>query len=345
MIKKINWYYAIPIFMALILAILAYNFIPSEEYDLFRYYEWLNNFNIFNHKDTVNFIFGQGEFLIMSYFYLIAKIGNYHLLQFFPVLIFYSIIFYIIFDYAKIKKYNKKKIILVTVFFLAMFRYSFAVCVFRYSLAYSIFSLGLYLEFIKHNKVLSKILYIIPIFIHASSILLLLFRLILQIKNKKIIISLGIMLIFFLCFSLPILNLIELIRLPNFLSYLVSKVKLYLLNEHISLNLQYLFRIIQTLFLIFLGILCYNGKDENLIKYNKIFIIIGIFSILIFNYYTIFMRIADFLLMLSPIILFQYLSCMDKINKRLRLILNCILIIFVVGGIRIQIPIFIGMYF
>ena len=96
--NKKNIYLVIAFDIALALAILSYMWIPSEEYDLYRYYSWMDNMQNLKGSKLINYLYtSRGEPLTMTYFYIISKTNNYSLLQFFPTLIVYFIIFYIIY--------------------------------------------------------------------------------------------------------------------------------------------------------------------------------------------------------------------------------------------------------
>ena len=101
-IKKVLLIIAFDI--SLLLALLAYYWIPTDEYDLFRYYEWMHNMQNLKGLDLISYLLSRGEYLSMLYFYVISIIDNFALLQFFPVLIGYMIIFYLIIDFSSIKK-------------------------------------------------------------------------------------------------------------------------------------------------------------------------------------------------------------------------------------------------
>lgn len=344
---KTNWHYLVPIILATILGIIAYFYIPTKGYDLFEYNIWMNNMLTLNTKDLINYILYRGEIIIMIYFYIIALIGNYQLVQVFPTILFYTIIFYIIFDFAKERKVSKEIIIFCIITFLALFKYIFVVSSFRYSLAYVIFSLGLYFEYIKDKKgILYKLLYIIPMFIHTSSFILLLFRIIMCFKNKKI----RYLILAFLCIlaSAPniAINILGIFSTNDFVKFIIERVNMYLIVESVPMYTQYIFRIIQTIAIFVLIIFNMVEQEDN--KHNKyysIYFIFGLFTISVMMYHTLFMRFADLLLFLLPIALINLHEKIPKLPKILQSGIYIILIIFIVCGIRIQIPIFIDMYF
>ena len=273
---------------ALFLAILAYFFKPygDRSCDLTEYYGWMDKMLTFNQKDLISYLFRGGEIIVMLYLYIIALIGNYQLLQVFPTFILYFIIFYIIYDYAKRNNISKKYKFIVILTFLSLFKYIFVVSTFRYSLAYSIFTLGVYFDFIaKKKEKRYKILYILPIFIHASTIILLFFRIFFNFKNMKFFrFMLG--LIFAVClFPQIFIKIFYIFDFIPFVDYLFTKAEYYLINENVDIFLQYAFRISQSILFFILGIIVYKcnkkSKEKNYILH---YLIISLFTIIIANY-------------------------------------------------------------
>lgn len=348
--KKNKLYYIIPFFIALLLAILAYNFYPIHgNYDLSKYYHLMDMIRI---KDAETMIYLRNDIEVFGrlFMYIISAIGNYRLLQFFPVLIFYSIMLYIIFDYYKnyTHFHSKLPLIFICLLFVTLFRFVLIASSFRYSLAYAIFILGLYLDLVKKNKKkLIKLFYILPIFIHKSTIILLLFRLLVEIKNKKMVyILFG---LFTLLFFFPniIINMLMPFKDIPFLTPIINMIYGYLVVENMPIYLQLIFRVGQTIFLIMSGILCYENTsfDQESKKYILLMILMGVFSISLFKYFTVFMRMIDFVLFMSPVILFQLFEIFQKKYKDYYPYLLLILCVFIVCGIYIQAQDFAGMFF
>ncbi len=339
-------YYLIPLVLAIILGVLSYFYVPVKGYDLFEYYSWMDKMLFFNPINLLNYIFYRAEFLIMSYFYLMALIGNKQLVQVFPTILFYFIIFYMIFDYVKVKKCDKKCLILIIVLFLALFKYISAVSCLRYTLAFSIFALGLYLEYIKEKKGLYKLLYIIPIFIHTSSFVLLIFRILQHPWLKKfryLLIAMLCIVVFFPKIPIKILDALSFIPYTSFIS---NRMKFYLLGEYVAMNRQYLFRIIQTASILVLIILNkFSKKSEKNKNYYDIYLMIGLFTIIVAPFYTLFIRLSDLLLFLASVIVIDLYKDLPSYPKFFQIAVYIALLGFIAAGIKIQIPIFEDMFF
>lgn len=335
-------YIIIPLLIASLFAVFSYFYIPSSGYDLYEYYGWMDKMLTFSRNDLINYIFYRLEFIIMIYFYLMANIGKYQLVQVLPTFLFYFIILYISFDFFKEKKGLVLKKIFAIVTFLSLFKYISIVSNLRYSLAYSIFSLAIYFDLYKRKKTFAyKILYIIPLFIHTSSIILILFRLIFSIKPYRLKYLFVFIICFFLFFPHLLINILSVFDFLPLASFFVERLYMYLVVEAPSFSLQYYFRICQV-FLFFACVLILIKKDRRKTNIYLYFFMMTLFTISLIPYYTLFLRILDFLTLLFPIILFALLEMLD--DKNLNYIICLIIFMFVIAGIKIQIPIFINMY-
>ena len=212
--NKKNIYLVIAFDIALALAILSYMWIPSEEYDLYRYYSWMDNMQNLKGSKLINYLYtSRGEPLTMTYFYIISKTNNYSLLQFFPTLIVYFIIFYMIIDYVTEKKYNRTMILIMCLLFVSLYKFILLPSGIRSTFGLTLFSLGLYLEYIKRNKKwYIKLLYILSLTIHNGTIILLLIRILLsfihKLDIKKVIglCAIYLIIIILLCFHKKLLK-------------------------------------------------------------------------------------------------------------------------------------------
>ena len=138
-----KFYNILPFVVVFALAILAYYFYPVDgNYDLSKYYHLMDMIKI-NDIESITYIKNYFELLFRIYMYMIVLIGNYRLFQFFPVLLFYSILFYIIFDYGKSKEYSKFSIVFVSLACITLFRFVLSGSVFA-CLLFSLATLGIY---------------------------------------------------------------------------------------------------------------------------------------------------------------------------------------------------------
>ena len=334
------------------LATLAYFWVPSQEYDLSRYYDWMNNMKIFEGEILIDYMFfSRGEPLTMLYFYLVSLSNNYSVVPFFPTLIGYFIMFYIIIDYCQLKKYNNKMTIFLVLVFISLFKYIFLVSGIRSTLAMILCVLALYKEFIKNNnKWYIKVLYFVALGIHNGIIALIFIRVlinfksILRMKVKTIVITL------FIAIAISLIFLVIFSQQIDYLNMIKEKVFIYIKFET-AITLQYFYRCIQLILQAYMLFLVWKNKiydeeyNENMKKYYKFLQILIIMCLMAFAYYNIWIRYLDFMLFMElPIIADLLTSYKNKKNKEYLLLLM-ILVIFIVGGIRIQIPIFADMDF
>ena len=347
--RKKKLYNIIPFMLALVLAILAYYFYPvGGNFDLSKYYNLMDMIKI-DDIESITYINNYFEFLFKTYMYLIANVNNYRLFQFFPVLIFYSMLFYIIFDYGKTKEYSNFFIAFVCLFCVCLFRFVLIASSIRYALAYIIFALALYLDLIKKRKgKLIKLLYILPIFIHKTSIILLLFRLLIEIKNKKIIYFIFALFIFVFFFPEVVINILVPFKNFKVIETLINMIYGYLIEENIPIYMQLIFRLIQTVFFVLCSFFCYHKtEDVSIKKYYFMLMLIGVFTVCLFKYFTIFMRMIDFVIFMSPIVIFEILKLINS-DKKLKRFYPCLLLFFglMIGcGIYIQVLDFKEMFF
>lgn len=334
------------------LATLAYFWVPSQEYDLSRYYDWMNNMKIFEGDILIDYMFfSRGEPLTMLYFYLVSLSNNYSVVPFFPTLIGYFIMFYIIIDYCQLKKYNNKMTIFLVLVFISLFKYIFLVSGIRSTLAMILCVLALYKEFIKNNnKWYIKVLYFVALGIHNGIIALIFIRVlinfksILRMKVKTIVITL------FIAIAISLIFLVIFSQQIDYLNMIKEKVFIYIKFET-AITLQYFYRCIQLILQAYMLFLVWKNKiydeiyNENMKKYYKFLQILIIMCLMAFVYYNIWIRYLDFILFMElPIIADLLASYKNKKNKECLLLLM-MLVIFIVGGIRIQIPIFADMDF
>lgn len=334
----------IAIIIAAIPAIIGYFWTPRQGYDLYEYYSWMQKMNTFNMQDLVSYFIYRGEPIVMLYFYVIAKIGNFQLLQVLPTFLFYFIAFYMLIDYAKQKEISYKKVALVAIVLIALVEYIYIMGCFRYTLAYIIFALALYLNYMKKKKGIGiALLYIIPCFIHLSAFIFLALRIIALIKNKKVLIAIISIIAVVLIFPQPFVEFAKQILGEN---SLINKINYYFIESRseIQLSLQYFFRIAQNLFLILISLYYdWRHKKENPFKdYNKFLNLMLIVVILSTPYQAMLVRFTDMLLMLMLLKMLALLHSLKE-KKEKCFFYGC-LWLFIIAGIRIQIPVFGLMY-
>ncbi len=181
------------VMVALFFAAFAYWFIPNHEMDLTRYFQQLSIYKGLSWNSFIKTVLSNNTLYIQQlFFYLIAKTNNPHLLPAVTIFITYFLTFYMITDYSNKRNINSKKMLKIIIFTVCTLPFPSLVSNVRNILAFVIFTYAAYRDLEQNKKnIITFLLYIIPIFIHISTITLLIVRLLLLIynkSNKKIII-------------------------------------------------------------------------------------------------------------------------------------------------------------
>lgn len=231
--KKHNVIYGI--LLALLLAIIAYNFNPNEMQDLYRYYYEMDVF--YSNIDFDRYMedaFDNTKIVFKALQFLFSQIGNFRLLPFFITFIGYSITFYIILDYSKIKKINPYITLFTIMIFMCTFYHINFMSGLAQYLAMTIAFLGFYLEFVKKKKkIIYKLLYVIPIFIHISMIIVLAFRILMIFDFKK---TKKYFLIFLIIYAILPSILYNILNLIPRMEIIATKINSYMVQGNRNLS-------------------------------------------------------------------------------------------------------------
>lgn len=327
--KKHNFIYSL--LLALVFALVAYNFIPNQNHDLYRYYYEMEYFysNI-SWERYLFYAFSNTKIIFVFFQYIFSQIGNYRLLPFFITFIGYLISFYIILDYSKLKKYRGITKILIILFFACIFYHINFISGLAQYLSISIGFLGFYLEFIKgKNKIIYKILYIIPIFIHISMFIIPLIRIVLHFDFRKIKSKYITTLIIYMFFPILIYKITSLFPALDMIS---SKIYSYMVMGNRSLFTVY--DIFTFLLILFFLIIFYDNKDKikkevsnKFLEFTELILLFNVFSPL---YRDIFSRILNISILCMCLYIMSLISITN--SKKLPIILIFILLFSVILG-------------
>ena len=270
------------IIFSVVISFITYIYIPNDTMDLHRYYVFMDSLKNFNLMDFMQEYLFNAEPLMNFIFYIFAKTNDNHLIMIFVTLFSYYVHFYIIFDYQSEKKLSNSKFNVVLLFFISIFLIQSLTGI-RFMIAKTVFFLALYFDFYKNKRdIITIFLYILPIFIHQSSIILLLFRVLMLLNHNKI--DYKFLLLFIIIFISPsiILNLSETISSnSSIFSLLNQRASSYLNEGNTAANIYKL----QFSLLIFLILTCTYIKLKK-ISVNKpmySFLIIMVFISLFFS--------------------------------------------------------------
>ena len=289
------------------IALVTLHFDPSNYgLDLNVYYGTMDLMKKMSWDTFIQVYSTQKEFLTNFLFYVFASINNYGFWNFIVAFVSYSLLFYMITDYAKIKEISDRNYFLVLLLLIILYNNFFIMTGIRNSLAMILFLFVLYLEFIKENKkIFYKVLYIIPCLIHMSMVLAIILRLLLVIykgrKRKYIILGL----IIYAFFPSVVLQIANELNGMSIFSDLYIKTTNYVAgqNQTIFENLMYIIKtlIFINLFIIFEKL--YKNDNTRIKNATELICLFVFFS---FNYTIIMYRWFDAC---------TILLCLSFINK------------------------------
>ncbi len=208
---------------AVALSCISFSYIPIESDDLYRHFLDLNYLKDFNIIDVISLDF---LFVKNLLFYLVSLTGINGFLAFTSTFVTYYLIILVIINVSK--KYNTSKIqyILLVLICLSVLPYTFVVSGVRFHMAVAIFVYACYREFIeKKNNILTNIIYILPIFLHYSAIVFIVFKILSNITNKNKFIF-GITCLTLATYSYWKMSLLEFISSAS-LKVFIDKVEMY----------------------------------------------------------------------------------------------------------------------
>ena len=278
--KKYERIYAI--FFSIIVAIILYYMIPDTDMDLYRYYRTMNEFSNMSLMKFWQAYGTSAELLANFVLFLFSKFHNNSLIMVFTTLTSYGIIFYILFDYLKITKLGKIERLSILCFVLSTFLIVYNITGFRFCLARLIFFLAIYLDYFKNQKnIITKILYIIPIFIHSSSVTLVLVRMFMFLFKNNIGFKETIIILLISISPNYIIAILSHFTNISFLSTLSSRAEIYLSGAYSGMSNIYLLQLALMFFL--LGIVLYEKKkrigNQKFINFSLIILLISLFYI------------------------------------------------------------------
>lgn len=194
--------------MALGIASIAYCYIPKGDPDIIRYWEFVEDLKPLSFHKAINTDMHGDEklYVYTAFAWLCAKIGDIHLLPACSVFIVYYIGFYITCQIGKDYRIKRSTVIVYLVFIMLALDFYAVVNNVRNVCAFTMVSMAVFREaYQKKRDPLTLILYIAPVFIHTSAVLIILIRIAAQFTGKlKVIMFLlvsNIMLIIDLAFS------------------------------------------------------------------------------------------------------------------------------------------------
>jgi hypothetical protein len=313
------------------LACISFSYIPVETNDLFRHYLQIDFFKNYSIMDVMSYDF---LFIINLVFYFISIINLKGLLPFLSTLITYYLLIYIAIDIAKTFKPGKLQYSIIILLLLGIIPYNFVVSGVRFYTCVAIFIYACYREFIKNNNNFNtKLLYIFPIFIHYSSVLFYMFKVLLKLtyKNKFIFGIVCLVLATYYYWKNILISILSNYDLGNFKNKVEMYSETFLYDSSWQL-MQITFLFIVYILILFIGNLnkesIRNGlveKKEIRLKYLSIlFVAMSIGNIQSFYLSERFLVVAIIILIMHTLTI--------KIPKSSIVIVYCFLAFIVIGA-------------
>ncbi|MBO5530139.1 MAG: EpsG family protein [Bacilli bacterium] len=272
------------VIFAIIVSFILYNFKPNQSLDLYRYYKLMDSFSLLDFSSFFKYLTSNIEPISNLLFYFFSKTNDNNLLIYFISLISYLIQIYIIFDYQEKKELSNGKFNVIIIYFLSTFQIIYYISGVRFCLARLLFFLALYQDFYKGKKgILIILLYMIPVLIHQSMLILLIFRLLLLINRNKF--DFKFIIFFLLMFIIP--NLIfnftdQLSSSFSFLGLLSQRTEGYLNSGNNFSNIYKLQLCLLIIMIIYTLLIKYKKIETNnkMINYS---LIVMFFSLVFYN--------------------------------------------------------------
>lgn len=299
----------------LLIVVMSYFFNCYYEIDLTRLQERLMTFSKMTLDDFIKNVFTVTNYSEYTYFFLISRFNNPNLLQTITSLIFYSIVFYTMYDYYV--RSEMSNISLGNTLFLFMLCGPFVGVIsgIRTYLAIVIIYLCIYREFLKNsNPFVNLPLYFIAIGMHNAVLPIVIVRFIWLIfqKEKKIIYKIINIIIALSLFYLFIKNGTEIIN------YTYNRANLYLDNNIYTNIYGYIVAIINFIIMLLFHINIKRTlkKDYYLSKYLRFISLIIIVAFIFISQYSIFTRyIGACFIFNIPIFMYSFNFLKQSINQ------------------------------
>lgn len=303
------------IFYVFILCVISFFYVPSTTSDLTRLRIYIDNvYSNMTFRKYLEVLSSTPTFTTHTYYYIISKIGIKELLSVISCLINYSIMSYVLYDYAKTNKLNGKAMAKAILLYAFIGEYIEVVSGIRSMCAYSIYFLCIYREFFQKKEITSNlVLYLLSVGFHTSAVPLVFARFIFLLFQKENVIAKKIFNIL-VCIVLLYIS----IKYGNtIIEATTTKAENYLNNDIFS----YFWTQLSTILMIVLILTTYfsNNKiikesfHKNYINFFRIFVTFNIISI--FLDYSIFRRYSRISIMLFlPIVMCIFNK--DNLNNK-----------------------------
>lgn len=324
--KKYRMFYMIGI--AFLLAIMAYKYNPTFEYDLYRHHLGVNQLRMMDFGTMLQYAISEIEIVKVFISYVVAKLNNNDILQFAISFLGYATIFFMIYDYSKRNEMKRWVVLLTTIYIVFSLNYIHFISGLWNYFAMILFSLGIYMEYVmKKHKILAYILYAIVPFIHISMLFAIVLKILCQTaaKNKINIKSILIISSIIVGPSIIISVVSKYINIPV-LSYLVKMYESYFINgsefDYLHKGKKIIEAIVHVIIYIYAYIVMHKKKKEGI---YHIPIIYFITTLLLMTSAGVFIRFIFLGQLIGMPLLMEYYN-QAKIDKIDAIVISCTII-------------------
>lgn len=327
--KKYLWI-ALGLFV-IALSVVAYCTAPAESDDLFRHFKEIDRMKT-NGFDYVKEAAVYRMNPIINYmFYFISLVNNKYLLPFITVLVIYGTHLAITVRIYEKLKISSRILCLYILLFFALVPIRFSISNIRIIMAFAIVFAAIYRDYFKDNRnLITLCLYIVPLLIHSSTIIILGLRL-LDIKIFRFY-KVRFVLLFWTLFSSGLAS--YLIKMKSlFFRDLGNRLNIYMSSEY---GMDTRLFIVQVVFLIAIYALnsliikeSKKSSKDYMRRYIEFVQIVILFTLGSFLSRVLYMRMGYFVaFLILPTIAFGYDILKDKIKSgKFLVIVPCVIII------------------
>ncbi len=184
--KGKNWRIYIT-FFSLILAILAFNYIPTVESDIVRYFKYVEYYGSLSYSDLIEKVVSGDQIFIgfSTMCWISGKLGSIHFLPAISVFFVYFTALYITCKYVEDSKGRRNDYVKYICMLMLALGFYYVVNNIRNVFAFSMIALAVFREIYQGKKsVFTYCLYILPIFIHSAALVLVMLRFALKLSGK-----------------------------------------------------------------------------------------------------------------------------------------------------------------
>ncbi len=310
----------------IILAILAFIYIPNKGYDLERTYESFDSYYSTMTIDQLQKVLARTYTpTITIFYYFISQTGIYNLAPAIAAFISFTCIFYIFRRTCEKNNISGFKRMIFFIFIMSLGTFLEIISSIRCITAFSIISFCIYTEIYEKKNILYNIpLYLIASTIHLAALTITLIRLALLIFNRKgkKIKNIIIILIVFTIIIRWGERYIEQILFTE--SYYKAYVEYYYTSEYILM-------LIATIYIFIVKILHFKSlleKDEEK-ELNIISMVVLFIMILNFNEYSMFHRMGTLHFILNIPIMGKYISLAKKTSTYSCMLFVSLIVLFI----------------